>query len=117
MPGGGAEAPPVDKTLLDSVARELFEETGLVAKRIVRLIDTADFVGRRGDKWRKFNFEVEVEDTQEVVLQPAEHDEFVWMSSEEFDRQMELGEKGWLRTMPTQKRTIQTAFEKYNPTA
>ncbi|EPS42686.1 hypothetical protein H072_3289 [Dactylellina haptotyla CBS 200.50] len=112
VPGGGAEAPPIDATLLDSVARELFEETGLVAKNIVRLIDHVDFEGRRGDKWRKFNFEIEVESAAEVVLQPAEHDEFMWVTFMEFKQQMEIGEEGWLwKTMPAQKGTIQIAFE------
>lgn len=111
VPGGGAEAPPIDSTLLDSVARELFEETGLTAKTILRLIDTADFEGRRGDKWRKFNFEVEVHDSECVVLQPAEHDDYKWVDYQEFVAQEGLGDDGWLgRTMPAQMATIHRAF-------
>ncbi|KAK6350868.1 hypothetical protein TWF718_004050 [Orbilia javanica] len=108
VPGGGAEAPPIDATLLDSVARELFEETGLVATRIVRFIDTADFQGRRGDLWRKFNFEIEVQDVENVVLQPSEHDEFKWVGREEFEKLIASGE---MRTMPSQQHTIRAAFE------
>ncbi|KAK6361889.1 hypothetical protein TWF730_005600 [Orbilia blumenaviensis] len=110
VPGGGAEAPPIDATLLDSVARELFEETGLVATKIVRLIDTVDFEGRRGDLWRKFNFEIEVQDTENVVLQPLEHDEFKWVTKEGFKALIQSGE---MRTLPAQGRTIIKAFETY----
>ncbi|KAF3172114.1 hypothetical protein TWF788_009557 [Orbilia oligospora] len=110
VPGGGAEAPPIDATLLDSVARELFEETGLVATRIVKLIDTADFQGRRGDLWRKFNFEIEVQDSEDVVLQPSEHDEFKWVGKEGFEKLIASGE---MRTMPSQQITIRRAFDAY----
>ncbi|KAF3915891.1 hypothetical protein AA313_de0203336 [Arthrobotrys entomopaga] len=114
VPGGGAEPPPIDNTLLDSVARELFEETGLVATRIIRLVGTSDFEGRYGDKWRKFSFEVQVEDTTHVVLQPAEHDRFVWIGYEEFKKEIELGEQGLLwNSMPAQTARIRTAFEHY----
>jgi len=144
VPGGGAEAPPTDKTLLDSVARELYEETGLVAKRIRRFIDFKDFEGRRGDKWRKYNFEVEVvvdssisidreeggvegnsgsadgDDagldiiSKQIVLQPAEHDEYKWVTWEELkeeERQIAAGEDSWLsRTLVDQKRSLHAAF-------
>ncbi|KAJ6262370.1 hypothetical protein Dda_3178 [Drechslerella dactyloides] len=83
VPGGGAEPPPVDSTVLDSVARELFEETGLVATRIVRLINTADIVSSRGKKIHKLHFQVEVQDTECVVLQPAEHDDYRWVGLDE----------------------------------
>ncbi|KAK6528890.1 hypothetical protein TWF694_004121 [Orbilia ellipsospora] len=114
VPGGGAEAPPIDATLLDSVARELFEETGLVATRITRLIGTSDFEGRRGDKWRKFSFEVHVEDTARIVLQPAEHDQFIWIGFEEFKKELDLGEQGLLwNSMPAQVGRIRAAFEHF----
>ncbi|KAF3919396.1 hypothetical protein ABW21_db0206606 [Orbilia brochopaga] len=94
VPGGGAEPPPVDRTLLDSVARELFEETGLVAKHIVRLINTADFVSSRGKKIHKFHFEVQVQDAERVVLQPAEHDDYRWVGLDELaGSQWQTGER------------------------
>ncbi|KAK6340823.1 hypothetical protein TWF696_009141 [Orbilia brochopaga] len=94
VPGGGAEPPPIDSTLLDSVARELFEETGLVAKHIVRLINTADLVSSRGKKIHKFHFQVEVQDAERVVLQPAEHDDYRWVGLDELaGKQWQTGQR------------------------
>jgi 8-oxo-dGTP pyrophosphatase MutT (NUDIX family) len=92
IPGGSAETK--DKTLLFSAARELWEETGLVAKRIKRLIPEGkppemgygfrDKV--RGIEFSRFSFEVEVESCENVVLDPTEHQAFVWASRGEVEK-------------------------------
>ncbi|EWC46185.1 hypothetical protein DRE_04563 [Drechslerella stenobrocha 248] len=109
VPGGGAEPPPIDATLLESVARELFEETGLVAKRIVRLIGSSDFQTGKGYKCRKFNFQVEVQDTERVVLHPAEHDDYRWIGLDELLKLEECGES-LLSLVPAQRDAIVNAF-------
>lgn len=62
VPGGSSEHS--DPTILHSVAREVFEETGLHLTRLVRQIGRGvEFsVGRSGgpERWLKLSFEIEV---------------------------------------------------------
>lgn len=62
VPGGSCEAS--DPTILHSLARETFEETGLRLVRFNRQIGSGmDFVmgyGARKKRWRKLSFEIEV---------------------------------------------------------
>ena len=60
VPGGSAEF--TDPTILHSVAREVFEETGLHLTRVVRTIgDGVRFESAKGiDRWLKLSFEIEV---------------------------------------------------------
>ncbi|KAJ9635840.1 hypothetical protein H2201_000164 [Coniosporium apollinis] len=103
VPGGSCDLE--DETVLHAVARELFEETGLRATRIVRQVgDGVRFqTGRPSNvtNWLKLSFEVEVatsgsfmgkgdaqgtyEAYQDVMvkLNPAEHQRFIWIKEEE----------------------------------
>ncbi|MCJ1238674.1 hypothetical protein MMC14_006665 [Varicellaria rhodocarpa] len=60
VPGGGAEY--TDPTVLHSVAREVFEETGLHLTKLVRRIGNGiKFETRKHvDRWLKLSFEIEV---------------------------------------------------------
>ena len=59
VPGGKAEL--TDPTVLHSVAREVFEETGLHLTRLVRTIgDGVSFQGGGTDRWFKLSFEIRV---------------------------------------------------------
>lgn len=62
LPGGSAD--PSDKSISESVARELFEETGLRMKRILtEILPPTTFStgwGKRQKTWLKVNFVVEV---------------------------------------------------------
>ncbi|KAL8391840.1 hypothetical protein RB595_002155 [Gaeumannomyces hyphopodioides] len=91
-PGGGVDTD--DATVLHAVARELWEEAGLRAKTIHRVVPcrgdggdsdalTQVFPTRRGVVVAKFNFVVDVEDDGAVVLDPREHQDFVWATEEE----------------------------------
>jgi len=110
-PGGGAEFPPIDETILDAVTREVFEETGLRVTRILGAVKGPseegcseegwqEFEGRRVDPkkgrrkiYRKFNFLVEVEwlggvdgageGTVQVNLADDEHVEYAWVARDE----------------------------------
>lgn len=133
VPGGGVDVPgtghPGDAHVLDALVREVWEETGLVVRRVLREVvmdeDTAEDgklklmpipnekkqwytdlpSGRSSRFWRKFNFEVEVVDDGRVKLDPHEHSEWGWFREEDVIRgMMELTSQG-------QKRLILRAFE------
>jgi len=110
IPGGSAEED--DPTILHSVAREVFEETGLRLTRFVRAVgDGIQFTTGRQKTWMKLTFEIEVqEDLCRAVngtaggqclsdaastliyeglgdglvkLDPAEHQAFKWVTEDE----------------------------------
>jgi 8-oxo-dGTP pyrophosphatase MutT (NUDIX family) len=89
-PGGTTEVE--DTTLLNTVTRELYEETGLVASSIHCSIGTTSNNGNEGIAfrdvendilWLRFLFEVEVEPFQNVCIVPREHQAYIWATEEE----------------------------------
>lgn len=89
--GGLVEIPSgsIDKNenLLDGLAREIFEETGLKITSVEKYISFFDYRSSSGKKTRQFNFVVFATE-DEVVLNPSEHEWFSWIKipSIEFDR-------------------------------
>jgi len=74
-----------DSTILHAAARELKEETGLTATRVVQKLSPYTFADGRPDRpitWLKLIFEMEVEDMN-VTLHPVEHQQYVFASEEE----------------------------------
>ncbi|KAL2182035.1 uncharacterized protein P884DRAFT_274471 [Thermothelomyces heterothallicus CBS 202.75] len=77
VPGGACDE--ADETLLHGLARELWEETGLRLKRVVRQVGAEQvFLTSRGLVVAKVTFEVDVEASEtaalpEVTLDPYEH--------------------------------------------
>ncbi|KAL8415243.1 hypothetical protein RB594_006183 [Gaeumannomyces avenae] len=98
-PGGGVDAD--DATVLSAVARELWEEVGLRAASVRFAVPcrghdgdddggdhddalTQVFLTRKGRVVAKFNFVVDIEDDDAaVVLDPREHQAYVWATEEE----------------------------------
>ncbi|KAJ5690865.1 hypothetical protein N7462_005257 [Penicillium macrosclerotiorum] len=100
---GGATEPGEDETLLDGVAREVLEETGLHVSHIAELVavDSWNHVRGTGEKLRiaKYSFLVEVHEASRqgpdakthlvsrdeipVKLDAAEHQAFNWALEEE----------------------------------
>ncbi|KAK3374791.1 NUDIX hydrolase domain-like protein [Podospora didyma] len=92
VPGGGCDWG--DETLLYSLARELWEESRLVLKHVVRQVgEPYVFFTRRGRRIAKLNFEADVERPAgdghvlpEVTLDPNEHVRFLWATEDECRR-------------------------------
>ena len=104
VPGGGTEI--FDATIIRSLARETFEETGLRLTKVVREVGNAQEWGNKKGRWRKLNFEIEVATEQPsqnqvdsiedetcstnkmyqyptVTLDPKEHQAFAWVTASE----------------------------------
>ncbi|KAF9877981.1 hypothetical protein CkaCkLH20_04557 [Colletotrichum karsti] len=95
-PGGAADAE--DASLLIACARELWEEAGLEAVEVVRVVSEGEgrepgsvFTNRTGTVvFCRFAFEVRVRGAEEktgeemgVRIDPEEHQDYVWASEEE----------------------------------
>lgn len=85
VPGGKVD--DEDVSLLEAAARELKEETGLDAVGAVRKVHEFSFhdarPGRVPVTWLKLIFELEVDKTDNVVLDPVEHQQYLWATEEE----------------------------------
>ena len=84
-PGGAIDY--TDETILHGVAREVFEEAGLRTSKMLNRVGPGDghtvFSSRKGLKICKFSFEVEVESTEVVKLDPEEHQDYLWVTEED----------------------------------
>ena len=74
VPGGSSDV--TDPTILHSLAREVFEETGLILTRFIRqvgnMVEFQTGKGERRRNWAKLNFEIEVAEIDGIVDQAAE---------------------------------------------
>lgn len=125
VPGGACEQTK-DETILRSVEREVWEETGLHVRSILRLVagvEFQDIAGMIRGKyiWRKLEFHVEVEEgygldapqmreaiEKAIRLDPNEHCDWGWATKED----VEIGawEKGKMEFMELQKKTLLDYF-------
>jgi 8-oxo-dGTP pyrophosphatase MutT (NUDIX family) len=76
-----------DETILHAAARELKEEAGLDTIRILKKVTQFTFLdekpGRRTTTWLKLVFEMSVQNADNVVLDPIEHQKFLFASEDE----------------------------------
>ena len=77
LPSGNVEA---EKTINQGLVREVKEETNLDTKSIGVFINSFDYLSSSGKKSRQFNFEVKVENYENIIL--TEHDNYVWLDYE-----------------------------------
>ena len=81
--GGLVELPSgtvdTDESLLTALAREVQEETGLIATLVLEYLGFFDYASSSGKRTRQFNFFVEVEDG-EIKLNPTEHQAYYFVA-------------------------------------
>ncbi|CAK7267725.1 hypothetical protein SEPCBS119000_002697 [Sporothrix epigloea] len=120
-------------TILSAAARELWEEAGLVATHFSHLVpqpaeapvrgaaeapppaypDHPGFVytNRTGSKlFLRFVFHVEVQSTKNIVLDPDEHQAYVWATEEEVRAGMTRENRDIPATVPATRAFILEAF-------
>ena len=113
-PAGGA-IDSGDATILHGCVRELWEEAGLVARRMVRIVPESGahdvFTNRTGRRFYcRFNFEVEVEDADVVRTDPEEHTEFVWATEDEVRAERRADGSDMPITAPITKKALLEGF-------
>lgn len=82
LPGGGIDA---GEAIVDGAFRELKEETGLVASKVVAIFDGFDYSTDRKPHVRQVNLVVEAK-PGEVVLDSSEHDDHLWVDTNSIDK-------------------------------
>ena len=78
LPSGDVEA---GEAINQGLVREVKEETNLDTRTIGMFINSFDYLSSSGKKSRQFNFEVKVENYENIIL--TEHDNYVWLDYEE----------------------------------
>ncbi|KAL0931416.1 nudix domain protein [Colletotrichum truncatum] len=114
-PGGATD--DEDASLFVACARELWEEAGLEAVEIVRAVTEGPdrpagsvFTNRNGTRiYSRFSFEVKVKNENEVRIDPAEHQDYVWATEEEVKAQR-VGDKPIPITIGQMTRIILEGF-------
>jgi 8-oxo-dGTP pyrophosphatase MutT (NUDIX family) len=135
-PAGG-KVDDTDETLLHAAARELKEETGLTARRVVQKVQHFDFnderPGRPPKIWRKvcdwrggsiksadwlkqLIFHLEVQDMADITLDPLEHQAHVFASKEEVVKDR-VGDVKLVYISPPNKEVKLEAFRLLEQTA
>lgn len=73
LPSGKVET---EESLREALHREIYEETGLTVKTIDRYLGYFDYLSKKREKTRQFNFAVTVETPLNIIL--AEHEDYIW---------------------------------------
>lgn len=115
IPGGAVDRE--DPSILYGAARELWEESGLIAKRFRHFVPERQgeemgqiFTNRYGTKsFCRFVFEAEVESSEAVALDQNEHQAYVWASKDEVQDQR-IGERQIPITVQSVQSVILEAF-------
>lgn len=76
LPSGGVNT---EESLIDALIRETKEETNLDIVAVVCFVDTFDYISGSDKKTRQFNFIVNVNNENEIMVNPEEHQEFYWL--------------------------------------
>ena len=115
LPGGAVDNK--DPTIFHGAARELYEESGLIAKRFTHIVTQGPnegtgevFQNRYKTKtFVRFTFHVEVESCDNITLDPNEHQDYIWATEKEI-RQQKVGDRDISITRWTVQAIILEAF-------
>ena len=115
IPGGAAD--DEDPTLFHGAARELWEETGLIAKRFTHIVSEGPgtepgqvFPNSTHTKtWCRFSFIVEAESCEDVKLNSNEHQDYTWATEDQI-RTQKIGERELPITRVAMQSLILEAF-------
>lgn len=102
-PGGSSE--DEDKTILETVAREIWEETGLRVLEFVEFVGILEWEKPAVGMVGKFTFIVKVATGSNPQLKPVEHQGFAWATEEE------LREEGLFKSFGEQRQIILDGFD------
>jgi 8-oxo-dGTP pyrophosphatase MutT (NUDIX family) len=122
IPGGGVDQD--DPSILYAAARELWEESGLVAKRLRQIYNDGMnrkpgfvFPNRTGRRiFCRFSFGIDVTAMETVKLNPKEHQNYHWASEQEV-RTLMVGDRGIQFTHRQVQMLVLEAFSSRNSTA
>ncbi|KAK2867853.1 hypothetical protein FQN49_003399 [Arthroderma sp. PD_2] len=135
-PGGSCDS--TDATLLDSVVREIFEETGLHVSHIGELVAIEEWERKKGQASEseekrgmavKFSFTVNVHEANDepgndlftpdwehnIKLAPSEHEQYRWVTEVDIGR-YSAGQEEIKFTFPSTATNYLEAFDIYNRT-
>ena len=84
IPGGNAKK---GENILDTLIREIKEETNLDIKKVTYYIDQFDYLSGSCKKCRQFNFKVEVSGGP-ILL--TEHDSYKWISLRDIEEEKNI---------------------------
>ena len=73
------------ESLIESMKREILEETNLTISNIIDLCDTFDYKSKSGIQTRQFNFVVSVSNIDTLKLDPKEHYLSEWVKFEDIE--------------------------------
>jgi len=115
FPGGAAD--DTDSTIFHAAARELHEESGLIATHFTHAVTQGPghepgevFHNRnRTMKFIRLTFQAEVESCDDVRLDPNEHQDYFWASEDEV-REQRSGDKDLAFTRATVQALFIEAF-------
>jgi len=99
LPSGNVEP---QEALVQALAREVFEETGLQIVSIDRYVDSFDYLSG-GQRVRQFNFRTTVQPGQ-IVLDPREHQKYYLVPPS-------FGNLNWHNMSVETKQTILNAID------
>lgn len=98
LPSGTVEN---NESLIDTLVREVREETGLIVSSIESFISTFDYLSASGRKTRQVNFKVKT--TQTDVVLSSEHETYYWCS-------VQTSERKQFTISPETRQVIQKSF-------
>jgi ADP-ribose pyrophosphatase YjhB (NUDIX family) len=111
-PGGGVDWE--DESVLHGCARELWEEAGVAAKRMLRLVNARAFPSRKGNRiiyQVTILVEADLEVGGEPTVDPQEHSEWMWATEEEVKAQRKTDGADLQFTALDVRNTLITAFQ------